>query len=88
MSELLTSKIEIRGATYEVREIDGKTMREVRKRVKDQPETVEAYLAFKCTVSPPFESEAVAANAAHLALKLISEEAFRLSSAEADAKNA
>lgn len=88
MSELLTNTVEIRGESYVVREIDGKTMREIRKRLKDSPETVEAFLAWKCTVSPPFKSEAEAADTSHLVLKLISEEAFRLSTAEGEAKNA
>lgn len=84
MSELLTNTIEIRGLPYEVREIDGKTMREVRKRIKDAPETVEAYITWKCAVSPPFATEAEAANAPHLVLRLISEEAFRMSSPPID----
>ena len=89
MSDLLTNTIEIRGLPYEVREIDGKTMREVRKRLKDAPESVEAFLAWKCAVTPPFATEAEAANAPHLVLKLISEEAFRLSTAEGEGpKNA
>jgi hypothetical protein len=91
---LLTNKIEIRGTTYEVSEIDGKTMREIRKRLKEtdasrpQAESVETYLAWRCTVSPPFASEADAANAPHLVVKLISEEAFRLSTPEGEPKNA
>ena len=87
MSDLLSNTIEIRGVPYEVREIDGKTMREVRKRIKETPETVEAYIAWKCGLSPAFASEQAATEAPHLVLKLISEEAFRLST-EADAKNA
>ena len=88
MSDLLTSVVAIRGVNYEVSEIDGKTMREVRKRLKDTPETVEAFLSFKCSVKPAFASENEAAAASHLVLKMISEEAFRLSTTEDAAKNA
>jgi hypothetical protein len=95
MSTLLTNTITVRGVAYEVREINGRTMREVRKRIKDQPETVEAFLAWACTVEPKFASESVAADEPHLVLKSISEEAFRLSTPvppappeEGDAKNA
>jgi hypothetical protein len=88
---LLTNVISIRGEDYEVREIDGKTMREVLKRVKDAPETVQGYIAWKCSVRPAFENEGAAANAPHLVLRLISEEAQRLSTPETpkegDAKN-
>ena len=84
---LVSNTIEIRGASYVVSEIDGKTMREIRKRLKDSPETVEAFLAWKCTVTPSFKNEAEAADTSHLVLRLISEEAFRLSTAEGGPKN-
>jgi hypothetical protein len=89
MSELLTNAIKVRGVLYTVREINGRTMREVRKRLKDQPETVEAFLAWACTEDPKFASESAAADEPHAILKALSEEAFRLSTAaEGDAKNA
>lgn len=91
MSELLTSTVKVRGVSYEVREISGRIMREVRKRLKDSPETVEAFLAWACTLNPKFASETAAADEPHFILKAISEEAFRLSSAPAEgdqAKNA
>lgn len=91
MSTLLTNTITVRGVAYEVREINGRTMREVRKRIKDAPETVEAFLAWACTVEPKFASEQAAADESHLVLKALSEEAFRLSTEpvpEEGAKNA
>jgi hypothetical protein len=88
---LVTNTITFRNVSYEVREINGRTMREVRKRLKDQPETVEAFLAWACTVEPKFASEQAAADESHLLLKVLSEEAFRLSSApppaDGEAKN-
>jgi hypothetical protein len=80
MSELLTNTVTVRGATYTVREISGRHMREIRKRLKDAPETVEAYMAWACTVDPKFASEQACADEPHAILKAISEEAFRLSS--------
>jgi len=91
MSTLLTNTITVRGATYTVREINGRHMREIRKRLKDQPETIEAYLAWACTEEPKFASESAAADEPHAILKAISEEAFRLSAPAAEegaAKNA
>ena len=92
---LLTNTITVRGVTYEVREINGRIMREVRKRLKDSPETVEAFVAWACTVEPKFASESVAGDESHAVLKQLSEEAFRLSAApkpeppeEEGAKNA
>lgn len=82
MSTLQTNTIFVRGQSYVVSEINGRTMREVRKRLKDQPETVEAFLAWACTMEPKFASESVAVDAAHAVLKAISEEAFRLSAPE------
>lgn len=79
MSDLLESKVTIRGVEYTVREINGRHMREVRKRLKDAPESVEAYLAWACTIEPKFASESAAVDAPHLVLKTLSEEAFRLS---------
>jgi len=90
MSGLIESTVSVRGTVYTVREISGRHMREVRKRLKDSPETVEAYLAWACTVDPKFASEQAAADESHLVLKLLSEEAFRLSTAvpaEGEAKN-
>jgi hypothetical protein len=90
--KLLTNTIAVREVSYVVREINGRHMREVRKRLKDSPETIEAYLAWACTVSPPFASESAAADEAHAVLKALSEEAFRLSAPisaeEGAAKNA
>jgi hypothetical protein len=79
MSELVSNVILVRGLSYTVREINGRTMREVRKRLRDSPETVEAFLAWACTVEPKFASESAATDEPHLLLKAISEEAFRLS---------
>jgi hypothetical protein len=90
MSGLIEGSVTIRDVTYTVREISGRHMREVRKRLKDSPETVEAYLAWACTIEPKFASESAAADESHLVLKTISEEAFRLSQPpviEAEAKN-
>lgn len=75
---LLSNTITVRGVSYQVREISGRIMREVRKRLKDQPETVEAFLVWACTVDPKFASESAAADEPHALLKAISEEAFRL----------
>lgn len=90
MSKLLSNTITVRGVSYTVKEISGRHMREVRKRLKDAPETVEAYLTWACTAEPPFASESVAVDEPHFVLKCISEEAFRLSTAaeEGEAKNA
>jgi hypothetical protein len=91
MSSLVANTITVRGVSYEVREISGRIMREIRKRLKDQPETVEAFMAWACTVEPKFASESAAADEPHAILKAISEEAFRLSAAppaEDGAKNA
>lgn len=76
---LLENTIPIRDVAYTVREISGRHMREVRKRLRDEPETVEAYLAWACTTEPKFASESAAADESHLVLKILSEEAFRLS---------
>jgi hypothetical protein len=89
MSALVSNRIPVRGVSYEVSEISGRIMREVRKRLKDQPETVEAFIAWACTLDPKFASESAAADAAHAVLKAISEEAFRLTNEIEDgAKNA
>lgn len=78
-SALLTNTITVRGMAYEVSEINGRVMREVRKRLREQQtETVEAYLAFACTVEPKFASEAAAAAEPHMILKAIADEAYRL----------
>src|ERR1700691_5571227 len=82
MSDLLTNTITVRGVAYTVREINGRTMREVRKRLKDQPETIEAFIAWACTEEPKFASESAAVDVAHAILKAISEEAWRLSAPE------
>jgi len=82
MSELLTNAITVRGVTYTVKEISGRHMREIRKRLKDAPETVEAYMAWAFAVEPKFASEQAAADEPHAILKAISEEAFRLSAAK------
>ena len=79
MSTLVSNTITFRDVSYEVREISGRIMREVRKRLKDQPETVEAFLAWACTVDPKFASETAAADESHALLKAITEEAYRLS---------
>ena len=76
---LLEGSVTIRGVAYAVREISGRHMREVRKRLKDAPETVEAYLAWACTIEPKFASEQAAADESHLVLKSLSEKAFELS---------
>jgi hypothetical protein len=76
---LLEGSVTIRGVAYTVREISGRHMREVRKRLKDAPETVEAYLAWACTTEPKFASEQAAADESHLVLKTLSEKAFELS---------
>jgi hypothetical protein len=83
---LLEGSVEIRGVTYTVREISGRHMREVRKRLKDAPETVEAYLAWACTIEPKFASESVAADESHLVLKTLTEKAFALSQPPAPAE--
>lgn len=80
MNMLLQNTITVRDVSYTVREISGRHMREVRKRLKDAPETVEGYLAWACTVSPPFASEGATVDEPHFILKAITEEAFRLSS--------
>jgi len=90
MSELLTNVITIRGVDYTVSEIDGKTMRTVRNYIKESPEKVETFLAWKCTVKPAFKSEEDALGSSHAISKAISEEAFRLSRLEdgaGEAKN-
>lgn len=84
-SALLTNTITVRGVAYEVSEINGRVMREVRKRLREQQtETVEAYLAFACTVEPKFASEAAAAAEPHMILKAIADEAYRLGKPPAD----
>jgi hypothetical protein len=84
MSNLLTSVIAIRGANHEVSEIDGKTMREIRRRLKETPELVEAYIVWRCAVDPKYATEDAAAAEPQAVLKAISEEAFRLSALETD----
>lgn len=88
MSNLLTNVVTIRGVDYTVSEIDGKTMRGTRQRIKDSPEQVEAFVAWRCTLAPPFKSEDDALGAPHAILKAISEEAFRLSKIEEGAGEA
>lgn len=88
MSNLLTNVITVRGVNYTVSEIDGKTMRGARQRIKDAPVELEGFVAFHCAKEPKFVSEAEALAAPHAILKAISEEAFRLSNAESEgAKN-
>lgn len=84
MSTLLTNTITVRDVTYTVQEISGFHMREVRKRLKERPESIEAYLAWVCTVSPKFASENAAIDEPHFILKAVSEEAFRLSAPPVD----
>jgi len=90
MSGLLTNVITIRGVDYTVSEINGKVMRTTRELIKDRNVEVEGFVAWHCCVNPKWQKLEDALAAPHAILKAISEEAFRLSQAEAgdgEAKN-
>lgn len=88
MSELLTSTIEIRNSPYTVREMTGKEMQQVRKFVLSETEKfrVQTYVAFICSVSPKYATEAEAAADSQAVVAALSAEAFRLTQGDAEKK--
>lgn len=87
---LITNSITVRGKTYTVSEMDGKTMAEVRKRLASDSEKggLESFMAFKCCVEPKFANIEAAAAESHFVSKAISDEAFRLTAFDGEEKNA
>jgi hypothetical protein len=88
VSQLLTSTLVIRDATYKVSEMSGKTMAGVRK-LLDSPDKgkLESYVVAACCLEPKFTWIEAEQLPQHVLGKL-SSEAFRLTTGdEADAKN-
>jgi hypothetical protein len=78
-SEFRESNITIRGKLYRVRELDARTMAEVRRLIDAEKWRVEAFVTWKCCIDPPFASEKAALEEPHIVVDKVSSEAFRLS---------
>jgi hypothetical protein len=88
MSGFLSNTITIRGAPYVVREMDGRTMAEARRLIAEDKSRLEAFVAWKCCTDPKFASEAEVLALPQIIADKVSEEAFRLTKSDDDAKNA
>jgi hypothetical protein len=82
MATLITRPIIVRGETYEVSELDGKTMAQVRTQVKSGSEETDLFIAFKALVNPKPKSKEDLAAWPNLVVKSIAAEAMRLTAAE------
>ncbi len=87
MTDLLTNSITIRGETFIVRELDGKTMAESRRVLAADKARLEAFVAWQCTVDPKFASEADVLARPQIFADKLSAEAFRLTNSDDSAKN-
>ena len=92
MSALLTNVISIRSEDYTVSEIDGKTMKQVRKLLAGDEmgkQDIEPLVALTCCVSPKIKNMEELLTMPSFVIMRISTEAFRLSGiGGADEKNA
>lgn len=84
MSTFRTNTIVVRGESYTVQEMSGLVMAGARKLISDEKEKfrMEAWVAWKCCLTPKFESEDAAAKEPQAIVDAISSEAFRLSKAD------
>lgn len=79
MSNLTRNTIQVRGTDYEVREISGKEMAQVRRLAMDQQTyKMEQYVAQTCCLAPKLAAKDVDDLPAFV-VSAISDEAFRLS---------
>lgn len=82
MSALLTNVISIRSEDYEVSEIDGKTMKVMRKLLtgdNEAKEEVEPRIALACCVKPKFKTMDELLALPSFVISQIANEAYRLS---------
>jgi hypothetical protein len=78
VTEFLSSTIQIRGSSFVVQELDGKTMAAARRIIAEDKSRLEAFVAWKCCTDPKFASEAEVLALPQIFADKISEEAFRL----------
>lgn len=74
---LRQAEVVFRGTTYVVSEIDGKTMKAVRKMLADSPHDIPVFVVATCTRSPRL-SIADADALPYAAVKLISDKSFEM----------
>jgi len=84
VNALRTNTIQIRGESYVVQEMSAAVMKGARELIFDdkQKQRLEAWVAFKCCLSPKIESENAASEMPQAVISKISSEAFRLSKDE------
>ena len=87
MSGLLQNTITVRGESYVVQEMDGRTMAEARRIMEDDKARLEAFVTWKCCVDPKFASEAEVLAQPQIVADKVSAEAFRLTKADDAEKN-
>jgi hypothetical protein len=90
VSQLLTSRVTVRGVEYTVQELTGKQMAGLRKLLEKDKTRMEAWLMTACCVDPKIENEAAAMELPQVVLDKVSAEIMRLSGStqeDGEAKN-
>lgn len=89
MSEIIQSTVSVRGKSYVVREMDGKTMIAFRKLLdSDEKATADNFIAFKCTIDPKFPTQDDVAKLPQVVTSKIVAEVMKLTAQDSgEAKN-